>query len=121
MTKRYYCDSELSFNIRLNGRKRHIIFNMLTNGGSEYITANMQEQIAIERVRGYGSLFKSTDIADELELVLMDEPMLIDVPEVMNCADAKLWLRNQGVKGDLNSRVTICEAAVSLGYSFSNL
>lgn len=122
MKKRYFCANELSFNIKVNGSKKHIIFNMLTSGGSDYITANEQEQIAIEGVRGFGTLFNLVDVTAVDELIEIDkESVLIDIPELHNCADAKAWLREQGVKGGLNSRIDICEAALALGYTFSNL
>ncbi|MFI3239848.1 MAG: hypothetical protein R3Y22_04590 [Bacteroidales bacterium] len=120
MIKKYYCANELSFNIKVNGRKKHIIFNPLSAGGAVYITDNLQEQISIEKVTGFGSLFKLIECSEESESI-ENMSVVIDIPEIENCADAKIWLRERGVKGSLNSRIAINQAALSLGYSFSNL
>lgn len=53
--KTYIASSVLSFNVRLEGAKKHMSFSPLTLGGSMYTTSDERMQQAIERHRLFHS------------------------------------------------------------------
>ncbi len=122
MIKKYFSSNDLSFNIRVNGVRKRIVFDMLTTGGSEYVTDSPDIQRCIESHSGYGTLFKMVEAEAITKQMCSDESTeLQDVPDVMNCADALEWLKNRGVKGLFRSKTAIISAASEIGYTFSGL
>lgn len=118
MIKRYKCGNEISFNVTVGGKRRHIVFDTFSRGGSEYISSDENEQKAIESMSFYGTMIR---LAPEEDTAYRDaqEPLVLDVvPGITNCADAKIWLREKGVVSELRSKIQIKTAAAKLGVRF---
>ena len=119
MIKRYKCGNEISFNVNAGGKRRHIVFDTFSRGGSEYISYDETEQKAIESMPFFGAMIRLVGEDDEVVNEAVPEPVVPDmIPEIINCADAKLWLREKGVVCDLRSKAQIKAAAAELGVKF---
>ena len=119
MIKRYKCGNEISFNVTVGGQRRHIVFDTFSRGGSEYTSVDEKEQSAIESMPFFGTLIRLISEDDEFPgEEVPAAPALTVVPGIMNCADAKIWLREKGVISDLRSKAQIKSAAAELGVEF---
>ena len=120
MIKRYKCSNEISFNVNVGGKRRHIVFDTFSRGGSEYISGDEKEQKAIESMPFFGTLIRLVEEDEDVVNEMVAEPDHLEViSEIINCADAKLWLRERGVISDLRSKAQIKAAAAELGVKFN--
>lgn len=120
MIKRYKSNSELSFNVTVGGKRRHIVFDTFSRGGSEYSTGDEGEQQAIESLPFFGTLFYEIK-ETEPESTGEDECINISLEEIAgitNCADAKVFLMERGVTGSLRTKDEIKKAAREAGVEF---
>jgi len=124
--KKYISNSEIAFNVLVNGKRNHISFNPLTKGGSEFKTNDAKLQEALENSPLFGLDYTLSEEAmaqgEEKNEGGEDDTKLEDVEDITNAADAKSFLIEKGVSEDLlKTKPSIKKAAKSLGFKFSNL
>lgn len=124
--KKYISNSEIAFNVLVNGKRHHISFNPLTKGGSDFKTSDAKLQEALENSPLFGDLYtlsKETVVqSEEKNEGGEDDTLLEDIEDITNAADAKSFLIEKGISEDsLKTKPSIKKAAKSLGFKFSNL
>ena len=119
--KIYKSNSELSFNITVDGKRRRIVFDPHSSGGSQYASGDEKEQELIEKLPHFGSIFWVFDNHTEKQGEEPAKTVLEDVSDITNCADAKLFLKSKGITDGLRSKAQIKEAANSIGINFIDL
>ena len=123
--KKYISKSEIAFNVLIDGKRRHVSFNPLTKGGSEFKTNDTKLQEALEKSHLFGSNYTlSEEVVEDQEIIEggEDDTVLVDVEDITNAADAKSFLIEKGISEDLlKTKPAIKKAAKSLGFKFSNL
>lgn len=130
MMKIYKAKSHISLNVRLaGGGVRHVSFNSLTIGGSEFYTEDERLQRGLESHPKYGKLFK---LEKEVEPVQKTAPVSqqgepeskapkAKIVKVPSLEDAKAYLvENFGIsRTKLRSRKQIEDAGAANGIEFS--
>lgn len=123
--KKYISKSEIAFNVLMEGKRRHVSFNPLTKGGSEFKTSDTKLQEALEKSPLFGDYYTlSEDVVEGEEIPEggEDDTVLVDIEDVTNAADAKSFLIEKGVSEDLlKTKPSIKKAAKSIGFKFPNL
>lgn len=65
-TKTYKSTTEIYFNVRLkSGNCMHIGFSPISGGGSMFITSDEELQEALEKHRGFNTMFRLDSVQDE--------------------------------------------------------
>lgn len=121
MIKIYKSNSELSFNITVGGKRRRIVFDSYSGGGSQYISTDKQEQERIEKLPFFGSLFRLSQNESEESEKEPVEIKLENVPGISKCPDAKAYLETKGITVALRSKESIKKAAYDIGINFPDL
>ncbi|WP_300199625.1 hypothetical protein [Bacteroides sp.] len=140
--------SEISFNLKIGGNKRRIIFDSMTGGRSQYRTNDMEVQRGIEGLEQFGSIIEVKEIIEEESdkekgKVANDsfgggegssglegekysqgknggEPK--DIQEgIISFAEAKEYLITKGCDKTIRSKDNILAYAQELGVEFPNL
>ncbi len=123
--KKYISKSEIAFNVLIDGKRRHVSFNPLTKGGSEFKTNDAKLQEALEGSPLFGKDYTLSEEVVENEEKNEggeDDTVLVDVEDVTNAADAKSFLIEKGISEDLlKTKPAIKKAAKSIGFKFPNL
>lgn len=123
--KKYISKSEIAFNVLIDGKRRHVSFNPLTKGGSEFKTSDAKLQEALEGSTLFGkdyTLSEEVVESEENNEGGEDDTVLVDVEDITSAADAKSFLIEKGISEDLlKTKPSIKKAAKSLGFKFSNL
>lgn len=131
MRIKYKSHSDISFNIRIDGKRRHIRFESLSTGGSIYITGDPQEIEQLNHHPDCGVLFTAEPLESTPNELPASDPA-IEAPsneseaqiyaEVTSLSDAKHILKERGVPTtQLRTRASLLEAAKNQGISFPNL
>lgn len=137
MTKKYISDSDISFNLKIDGKRLHISFDPQYKGGSVYLAEAKEVQTAMEKHPDFGVLFRlsedeSVDLSeidmsnsnsDEPKLDADGNPILSEqIEEVTTCAEAKEFLKERGVPvSKIQNKAAILEVAKSMNIEFINL
>lgn len=123
--KRYTSSSDISINVRKEGKNVHISFDSITGGGSQFYTDDESLQKAIESHPRYGELFKKAPaepvvVAHVAEEQHEEEPGSVKVGSL---ADAKDYLvRNYDIpRSNLKTKQRILEAAQQVGVTFEGI
>ena len=122
--KKYISKSLISFNIKVNGKRRNISFDPVSRGGSVFITNSETIQDALEKNPLFNDqYFLVETILEEIKLENNKEKDLeLEDIEIDNLPDAREFLIEKGVNSNsIKNKVGIKSAAAKLGYSFPNL
>ena len=104
----------------INGKRRHIVFDTFSRGGSEYSTDDEDEQKAIESKPFFGTICYEIE-ETEPEIIQGNEDSNTyseEVSGITNCADAKAFLIERGATGDFKTKAEIKKAAEEAGIKF---
>lgn len=124
--KLYTSHSIVSLSVLMeNGRCRRVAFDANSTGGSTFATDDEKLQAALEKHRGYGSLFRLREKAAPVvakEAKPAEKPS-VRVVEVSNPGDAKEMLVDMfGLsRTKLRSKADIVAAAAERGIEFKGL
>ena len=121
--KKYRSNSDITFNVLIEGLRKHINFYPITSGGSEFTTDDEKVQKALESSHLFNTQFKlvEEEMVSEVKKG-KEEIKLTDVEEINNLPDAKSYLIEKGVKEEtLKNKPSIVKAAKVLGLNFPNL
>lgn len=149
MIKVYKCVSEISFNLKINGNKRRIIFEPMSGGKSQYRTSERAVQEGIEKLDQFGSIIHLTEkIKEECDGVEDDGPVEDGAEEslgenndlkddngeeatnstgkdiqenISSFAEAKEYLLTKGCDKTIRSKENILIYGQELGIEFPNL
>lgn len=124
MMKRYTSSSDISINVRKEGKNVHISFDAITGGGSQFYTDDESLQKAIESHPRYGELFTLKDEPVQVQEPVVEQPEKDDsTVKVGSLADAKDYLvRNFDIpRSNLKTKQRILEAAQTVGITFEGL
>lgn len=124
MMKRYTSSSDISINVRKEGKNVHISFDAITGGGSQFYTDDESLQKAIESHPRYGELFTLKDEPVKVPEPVVEQPEQDDsTVKVGSLADAKDYLvRNFDIpRSNLKTKQRILEAAQTVGITFEGL
>lgn len=120
--KTYRAASEISLTVSMGkGKAKHIRFDVISNGGSEYKTGNKSLQMALENHSRYGDLFKcvaevNADTQKKNASNAIEETKIT----VSSIAEAKDYLvEKMGIeRTKLKNKEAICRAAKKNGIVF---
>lgn len=122
--KRYTSSSDISINVRKEGKNVHISFDSTTGGGSQFYTDDESLQKAIESHPRYGELFTLKDEPVQVQEPVVEQSEQDDSKvKVGSLADAKDYLvRNFDIpRSNLKTKQRILEAAQTVGITFEGL
>lgn len=96
-TKTYRAASEISLTVNIGKcRTKHIRFDVLSNGGSEYKTSDRSLQKALENHSRYGELFNCVSMETANEQKKEETPVPVEMKiKVSSMVEAKDYLVEQ--------------------------
>ncbi len=120
--KTYRAASEISLTVSMGkGNAKHIRFDVLSNGGSEYKTSDKSLQKALENHSRYGELFKCVaEVNADTQKKKVSNTMGETKITVSSIAEAKDYLVEKlGIeRTKLKNKEAICRAAEKNGIVF---